>query len=160
MGMNLDPLTLCITITTSSVNLTGSGSALLNAAASDIDLDGDGIEDQLFAANYQQDVSSVYHTPWSIGGGLSYHWGKTRFHASAEWYDAVQKFRVLETSDFEAQSSGEILQNRVDHELKSIINYGVGIEIFFREKLNGYASFVTDYSAAVPETGTNMAISF
>ncbi|UCF63668.1 MAG: hypothetical protein JSW33_14070 [bacterium] len=160
MGINLDPLTLGITITTPSLNLTGSGSALLNAAASDVDLDGDGTEDQLFAANYQQDVSSTYHTPFSIGGGLSYKWGKTRVHASAEWFDAVQKFRVLETSNFEAQSSGESLENRVDHELKSIINYGIGIEINFKEKLNGYTSFVTDYSAAVPETRTNLAISF
>jgi hypothetical protein len=160
LGMNLDPLTIGITVTTPSVKLAGSGSALLDAVASDVDLDGDGIEDQLFAANYQQDVSSAFHSPWSIGGGLSYRWGKTRLHASAEWYDAVQKFKILETTDFEAQSSGENVQNRVDHELKSIVNYGLGIEIYFKKKLNGYASFVTDYSAAVPGTETNLSISF
>jgi hypothetical protein len=160
LGMNFDPLTIGITLTTPSVKLAGSGSALLDAVASDIDLNGDGIEDQLFAANYQQNVSSAYHSPWSIGGGLSYRWGKTRLHASAEWFDAVQKFRVLETTDFQAQSTGENLKNRVDHELKSIVNYGFGVEIYFKEKLRGYASFVTDYSAAVPGTETNLAISF
>jgi hypothetical protein len=160
LGMNLDPLSIGITFTTPSVKLAGSGSALLDAVASDVDLDGDGTEDQLFAANYQQDIPSAFHSPWSVGGGLSYRWGKTRLHASAEWYDAVQKFKVLETTDFKSQSSGENVQNRVDHELKSIINYGLGIEIYFKEKLNGYASFVTDYSAAVPGTETNLAISF
>jgi hypothetical protein len=160
LGLNLDPLTVGITLTTPSVTLGGSGSALLDAVASDVDLDGDGDEDQLFAADYQQDVPSSFNSPWSLGAGLSYRWGKTTLHASAEWYDAVQKFRVLETSNFQAQSSGEIVQNRVDHELESIINYGVGIEIYFKKKLNGYASFVTDYSAAVPGTETNLAISF
>lgn len=158
--MNLDPLTVGITVTTPSVSLAGSGSAFLDAVASDVDLDGDGNEDQLFAADYQQDVPSAFNSPWSLGAGLSYRWGKTTLHASAEWFDAVSKFRVLETNDFQAQSSGEIVQNRVDHELKSIVNYGVGLEIMFKERLNGYASFTTDFSAAVPETETNLAISF
>jgi hypothetical protein len=160
LGMNLDPLTIGIIVTTPSMNLAGSGSALLDAVVSDVDLDGDGTDDQLFAADYQQDVPSAFNTPWSIGGGLSYRWGKTRLHASAEWYDAVQKFKVLETIGFKAQSSGENIQNQVDHELESIINYGFGVEVFFKERLQGYASFVTDYSAAVPRTETNLAISF
>ncbi len=157
-GMKLDPFTLGITVTTPGVHITGNGSSLVDVAVSGVK--SDTLGDPIYAANFQQDVSAQYRSPWSVGGGFSWGIGKYRVHFSAEWYDAIKQFEVLETEDFIVQSSGETATNKVDHELQSVINYGVGLEIFFKEKLSGYASFVTDYSAAVPGTQTNLAISF
>jgi hypothetical protein len=159
-GMDLDPLTFGVTVTTPGVNLSGSGSSVVDVASSGYDLDGDGQEDSVFAVDFQQDVPAQFRFPWAIGAGFSYRLGKNRIHFSAEWFDAVKKFDVLETNDFTIQSTGETASNRVDHELQSIVNYGVGLELFFKERLTGYASFVTDFSAAVPGTQTNLAISF
>lgn len=157
-GMKLDPFTFGITVTTPGVHITGSGSSLVDVAVSGVK--SDTLSNPVFAANYQQDVSAQYRSPWSVGGGFSWGIGKHRVHFSMEWFDAVKQFEVLETEDFTIQSSGETASNTVDHELQSVVNYGVGLEIFFKEKLSGYASFVTDKSAAVPGTQTNLAVSF
>lgn len=159
-GINLDRLTFGLTVTTPGVHITGKGSSLVDVAVNGIDLNGNGQEDALFAADYQKDVSAQFHWPWSVGAGFSYRIGKHRVHFSAEWFDAVKKFNVLNTKDFIIQSNGQTTSNIVDNEFRSIINYGVGWEIFFKERLSGYASFITDYSAAVPGTQTNLAISF
>jgi len=157
-GMKLDPFTLGITVTTPGVHITGNGSSLVDVAVSGVK--SDTLSNPVFAANFQQDVSAQYRSPWSVGGGFSCGLGKHRVHFSAEWFDAVKQFEVLETEDFIIQSSEETASNKVDHELQSVVNYGVGLEIFFKEQLSGYASFVTDYSAAVPGTQTNLAVSF
>jgi long-subunit fatty acid transport protein len=44
-------------------------------------------------------------------------------------------------------------------ELDEVLNYGVGVEYAFRERLTFYSSFATDFSAVVPGTETNLSMS-
>jgi len=78
---------------------------------------------------------------------------------SAEWYDAVATFSVLDTEPFLSQGSGETLTNDLTHELKSVTNYGFGVDFFSSESLILSGSFVTDFSARIPETETNLTVS-
>ncbi len=159
LGFNLEPLTFGITMTTPSLNLTGKGSTLTNRSVIGQDTDGDGIEDPEFSSDFQQDVDAKYKSPWSLGAGAAYKTGKSRIHFSLEWFSAVDKYDVLDSRDFQGQSSGETLTNEVTHELESVLNYGIGIEHSFRERLTAYGSFVTDFSAAVEGTDTNLSFS-
>jgi len=68
-------------------------------------------------------------------------------------------FFVLETESFTAQGSGEVLTNDLTQELKSVTNYGFGIDFFSSESLILSGSFVTDFTARVPETETNHSVS-
>lgn len=158
LGCNFSPLSFGLTITTPSVGLFGSGSALYNAAVSGLDLDGDGNPENFLAGNYQEEVESQYHTSWAVGAGAAYRLGKTRIHLSAEWFDAVDQFTVLATKDFVAQSTGDTLSNPLTHELQEVLNYGIGIDFAMREHFTLYGSFATDFSGAVPGTETNLAI--
>lgn len=54
---------------------------------------------------------------------------------------------------------GEAYANQVTHELRSIVNFGLGVEHTYNSRLTGYASFSTNFSAAVPGTDTNLAFS-
>jgi len=155
LGANFDPLTLGLSITTPSLSLSGSGSSLVNLLNS-----GDGSsEETVFMANYQQDVAARHNLPLAVGFGAGYKFGKHRLHVSAEWYNEVASYNVLDTEDFTAQSSGETIIYRVNNELKSVLNYGVGAEFYVTEKLDLFISYITDYSAAVPDTKTNLTVS-
>jgi len=150
MGMNLNPLTLGFTVTTPSVNLFGSGFASTHLFIS-------GVDTETFASNFQDEVKSNYNTPWSVGIGGAYQIEKVKIHVSAEWYDAVDKYFVLDTDPYRTQSSGEIKTNDLTHEATSVINYGIGLDYFANEEFIISGSFVTDFSAQVKNTTTNLS---
>jgi hypothetical protein len=155
MAANFDPLTLGLSITTPDLSISGSGSSLVNLVNT-----GEGSnEETVLIANYQQDVTAHHHMPLSLGIGAGYRLGKHRLHFSAEWYNKVDKYQVLDTKDFTGQSNGETFPNRVDSESNSVLNYGFGLEFYMSEKLNLYFSYITDFSSVVPNTSTNLTVS-
>jgi hypothetical protein len=159
MGFNFNPLTLGFTVTTPSANLLGKGSVGNHFFLIGQDLDGDGRVDNQFASNYQDEVESAYPSSWAVGAGGSYRLGKIRIHLSTEWFDAVEKFDVLKTRDFVAQSSGDTITNELTQELDSVVNYGIGIDLQTGERSNVSLGFVTDFSAHVPGAETNLSAS-
>ena len=159
VGFDLRPLTLGFTVTTPSVNLFGSGSTGNHFFLNGVDLDDDNIEDNIFESNYQEEINSEYKSSWALGFGGSYRFNKLRFHVSGEWFDKVDYYEVLAIQPYTSQSSGEIIQNKVDHELKSVFNYGFGVDYVHSENLTVSLGFVTDYSASVPNTETNLSVS-
>ncbi|MCH7774313.1 MAG: hypothetical protein IH784_07895 [Bacteroidetes bacterium] len=159
MGMNLQPLTLGVTVTTPSINIGGSGSVGTHFFLNGFDTDGDSTNNDEFDSNFQDEIDSEYKSSWAVGIGGGYRIGKFKFHVSAEWYDALEKFFVLDTEPFVSQGSGETLTNDLIHELKSVTNYGIGIDFFSSESLIISGSFVTDFSARIPGTESNLTVS-
>jgi hypothetical protein len=158
IGFNFSPLTFGLTMTMPSLNLFGSGSALVNTGIVGFDVNGDGAGDEIVAGSYQEDVASRFSSPLAVGVGGAYRFGKTKFHFSAEWFDTVDKFTVLDTKNFVAQSTGDTISAKLTHELDKVLNYGIGIEHSFGEHTTGFGSFVTDFSGAVSGTTTNLSI--
>jgi hypothetical protein len=155
IGANFDPLTLGLSITAPSLSISGSGSSLINLINS-----GESGDDQTaFMANYQQEVAAEHHLPLSIGIGAGYGIGKHRIHVSAEWFDKVERYRILDTTPFNAQGNGEQIDYQVENELKSVINYGIGAEFYVNESLDLFISYISDLSAAIPNTTTNLTVS-
>ena len=148
IGINLNPLTMGLTITSPSVNIFGSGSVGTHLFVS-------GTDTNRFASNYQDDVKSEYKTSWSAGFGAAYRLGDFKLHFSAEWYDAVNNFYVLDTEPYESQSSGVVLTNDLTYQAKSVINYGIGLDYFAADSLIFSASFGSDYSAKSDEVQTD-----
>lgn len=158
-GFNFQNLTFGLTLTTPSLNIAGTGSVGSHLFLNGIDRNNDGTNDNIFSSNFQDEVPSEYQSSWAAGFGAGYSTGKFKFHFSTEWYNAVSKFAVLDTQPFSSQSSGETLTNDLTHELKSITNYGFGMDFFSSENLIFSGSFVTDFSARVPDTETNFSVS-
>ncbi len=159
IGFNFQPLTLGLTVTTPSINIGGSGSVGTHFFLNGIDTDGDGTNNNEFDSNFQDEVDSEYKSSWAVGIGGGYKIGKFKIHVSAEWYDALAKFFVLDTEPFVSQGSGETLTNDLTHEFKSVTNYGFGIDFFSSESLILSGSFATDFSARIPGTETNLTVS-
>jgi hypothetical protein len=150
LGFNLNPLTLGVTVTTPSLNLFGTGSVGTHLFVS-------GIDTNMFNSNYQEEVKSEFNSSWAAGIGCAYRLGKTIFHLSAEWYDAISRFNVLDTEPYESQSSGETLTNDLTHEAKSLINFGLGMDYFASDSLIFSLSVTSDFSAYVDNTTSNLA---
>lgn len=150
LGLNFNPLTLGLTVTSPSLNLFGSGSVGTHLFVS-------GIDTTVFDSNYQDDVKSNFNSSWAIGIGGAYKFWEIKLHLSAEWYNAIKKYYVLDTAPYISQSSGELLTNDLTHEAKSIINFGVGLDYFAEEGLIFSFSVTSDYSAYVKNTTTNLA---
>lgn len=150
LGLNLNPLTLGITATTPSLNIFGTGSVGTHLFVS-------GIDTNRFESNYQEEVESKFNSSWAIGFGGAYKLGNVKLHLSAEWYDAISKFYVLDTQPYVSQSSNEALTNDLTHEAKSVINFGLGMDYFATDSLIFSLSLTSDFSAYVENTTTNLA---
>ena len=159
LAIDISPLTLGVTLTTPSINLFGTGSTYVTTQSSMVDVNGDGIPDPIFVADYQQDLASAYRSSWALGLGASYQLDQFRIDLSAEWYAAVSRFNIMEPSPFTGQSTGVRYQNSFSASLDPVLNVGVGVEFDAGEHISWYASIITDNSGATSGAGGNFAVS-
>ena len=75
-GADLGDWQVGVSVTTPSVNIAGSGTITLDEILLDQDLNGDG-QFQTFIRADQQDVPSLYKSPFSFGAGASRQFGAT-----------------------------------------------------------------------------------
>ncbi|MBT8379015.1 MAG: hypothetical protein KJN64_07285 [Ignavibacteria bacterium] len=150
IGIDLSPLTLGLTLTSPSLSITGSGSVGTHTFLS-------GVDSTIFQSNYQDDVKAEYKNPLSVGVGGAYQFGKFNLHLSAEWFDKIDSYIVLDSEPYVSQGSGEQLINDLTHEAKSIINYGLGLDYIINKEFFISAGFTTDFSAKIRNTNTNLS---
>ncbi len=158
LAFDFDRITLGLTLTPPSLKLYGRGSSGINITVVRQDMDGDGTNDNYLATDFKDGLDCNYHTPLSVGMGLTFKFKNLRLYGSAEWFDRVDRYDVLDGEYFAALSSSDTLPNKVTHELDSVLNFGIGIECTFRKNLKTYSSFTTDFSARTPGTDTNLSI--
>ena len=152
---------LGLNVTTPSVALWGSGSAGTNNAEIAQNIDTSGNPDLPFVeVDFQDGVSADYQSPLAIGAGAAYQLGATKLYASAEWFDRVDPYRVLDTQPFVGQTSGDTLIFNVVADADPVLNWGIGVEHNINERTGLYGSFATDYSSAAPESEANTTITF
>jgi hypothetical protein len=145
---------LGLTFTTPSVRLFGKGDASYTRSAVGADLGGGPSVD--VSVQHQEDLESHYHSPWSVAVGGAYRRGASTFHATAEWFDAVAPFDVLDTSVFASDPAAASLVSRLRQKAKSVVNFGVGYERKVSERLAVYGAFTTDFTFNDKEdSGTN-----
>jgi hypothetical protein len=134
------PLTAGLTFTTPSLHVTGWGEIGESVSAF-------GPDTTTLAATTQTDLPAEYKSPLSVGGGLGLRLGATRLVASAEWFDAIDPYVVLQGEDYLAQEPEEVRSINVVQSADQVFNWGVGVQHSFSERTTAYASFYTDRSA-------------
>jgi hypothetical protein len=161
IGFTFDyrPISFGFTFTTPSLNIFGDGSTFINVGGIEIDTSGSGSSYTSLASNYQEKLAAYYRSPLSIAVGAAYRFHHTSLYFTLEWFNSVSRFKVLETENFIAQTSGELWKTDFSHELKSIINFGFGVQHEFHKKLSIYGSVFTDRSAKIPGSDTRFSIS-
>jgi len=141
LGMSFarGPVTAGVTVTTPSLRISGSGKVGLDRAMF-------GTDTTALAASVQPDLAANYRSPLSVGGGASLRLGRTRFHGSAEWFDAIAPYEVMQGQDFVAQLPPDTVAVDVVQAMDEVVNWAVGIEHAFSPRLSAYLSYATDRS--------------
>jgi hypothetical protein len=153
LTFDYDPLTFGFTVTTPSINLFGKGSVFNNYSF----INSDGTPGSVLVSNYQKDLSTNYKSPLSLAAGASYTFGDTEFHCTLEWFNSVDSYEVIDAEPFTGQTTGETYSPEIYTGLKSVFNWGIGVQHTFNERFSIYGSFITDKSALDTERGTRLA---
>jgi hypothetical protein len=105
-----------------------------------------------YVLNNQSGLSQTHKTPWSVGIGTGIRVGKRSLvHLSAQWYSAIPQYTLLESETFRGQSDDLEYKLTVVDELGSVINYGIGLEVYINEHFSLFGSYATDFSAVQSE---------
>jgi hypothetical protein len=144
-----------LNVTTPSLGLFGWGSAGYTLSFIGLDADGNGVPDPpLLSSQTGEDLDARYKSSWAIGGGFAWYRGSTRWHASAEWFAPVDRFTVLDLPQ-----QDEDFQLVLSQQLKSVVNFGLGLEHDFGNGTIVYGAAYTDFSASVGDPEINVAVS-
>jgi hypothetical protein len=152
IGIDLDPLTLGVAVTTPNLEIYGRGDATYNSTTVGVDRDGDNTPENAFETDVQKDVTANYKSTLSIGAGAAYATHRTRLNLSAEWFAAVDGYDALELDPFVSQTTGEVVERSLRQRRDDVFNVAVGIEHELAEKSVGYLGFRTNNSSFNPES--------
>ncbi len=136
-----------LTATTPSLSVVGQGRVLANASSLEQGLDTVSGQDPVFAAAYREGLKARYQSPWSLGLGAAYGFGKSRLHLSGEYYGKNPEFTIMDGGEAIAQSSGDSVSLVLTDQQDDVLNAGLGYRYQFSERVTGYVSFRTDLSS-------------
>ncbi len=141
--------------TTPSVSLGGNGTSYRDLTIMNGDLDDDGYPDSLVASDRQDDLDAEWRSPMSFAAGVEYAaTNTTNLGVSVEWFLKKDHYSVMNADprDFVRPSgvypgmTSDAFLN-VGYESDSVFNVGAAIEQVLTDKVTGYLSFRTDFSA-------------
>jgi len=157
VSFQLGKVMLGLSLTTPSVNLFGSGSASVVLSKSNTDSLLGNYPD--LSSNYQDELPTNYKSPLSIGIGAAYYWDNTVLYFSAEWFNKVNDFLVMEPENFVGQSTSKIYNYNINYSLRSVFNFGFGLKYMFNENFIYYGGITTDKTAYNPDSHNPFVLS-
>jgi hypothetical protein len=105
--------------------------------------------DNVLESSLQGGRPVEWKTPWAFGAGVGWTTGAWQLHAAAEYYDAVPRHLLMESSDTVfGQSTGQPIEYSVFEEREAVLNGGIGLRWSSSDEVSIFASVVTNNSAA------------
>lgn len=141
-----------ITVTTPSIDLSGSGDYYFNGS-----LIGTSAE-PILISGIEEEVSAFYRSPFSIAAGASYRFEKTALYFSTEYFNKVNKFTVMSIKEPDIQTGNLDINYGLEHKLESVLNFGVGVEQKITDLVSLYGSFVTDFSGVSSNSDSDLTL--
>ena len=148
LGWERDRWGLGLTVTTPGLKLWGSGEETISRTLVGQAELPDGSLPTEIAVDFQDDLPSMYNSPWSIAAGAAYSVSEaTRAHFSVEWFDSNRR-TILDADPFVPQTGGAPIDPSVNLAMNGLVNAALGVEHVVNDKLTTYGSFRTDFSGA------------
>jgi hypothetical protein len=146
VAIDLRPLTLGAAVTTPSINLFGTGRVLRNDGITELDASDSSVTNEL-EANFQDGIPSEYNSGAAVAVGAAFRLKATTLYTTAEWFNAVGRYTILKAGSFVGQTTGDTLSSDLTHELRSVVNWGIGLQHEFSEGFQAYGALFSDQSA-------------
>lgn len=142
-----EKINLGLTITTPKINLFGDGSTIYEDFVSNVDsINSEPVGDK-YIENYQDDLEVKLKSPWAIGLGIAIKLPHSTVHLSSEWYSSINKYTVMEADQIVGQVPNDSIDFILTEDLRSVLNFGLGYEHRFSEKIEIFVSAATDFTA-------------
>jgi len=142
-----DHFTLGLNLTTPRWQAAGSGSIKYDDFLANV-VSAEGPLEDLLTSSVQRGLPVTVHSPWAVGGGLSWSTGRWTLYGAGERYAGVDRYAVIAAQPFAGQSTGDTIRYTVSQKLKPVFNYGVGVAWKRSETFQAYGSLATNLSAA------------
>jgi len=145
-----DRLSAGITVTTPSIGLFGSASAFGNISRIISDTE------PLLLSGIREDLDVSYRSPFSIAIGIAYRIARSRIYISAEYFDHIIPFTVIDGGTTSAAPQTDNLELKFQHNLRQVFNIGLGLQHELTEDVALYTSFSTNNSGFNPDQPSDM----
>lgn len=99
-------------------------------------------ESDVFRYYNFKDLEANRKEPIGISLGIGVPWGKSTLHFKTDWHGGLSEYDRLVIPDADDGTEGFAFTES----LRSVVNFGLGAEVYINEGLNLYASFSTDFS--------------
>lgn len=159
VGADLGSWRAGLTVTTPNIGIHGSGNHAYDESVVAGSFDGSGDSAVQIISSYQEGLRARYHSPTSVAVGVGHTWSSTSLDLSAEWFDGVDRYEVLDIAGFRSADGTELREPQVFDERKSVLNWGLGLERAFSHRVQAYLSFRTDESAAASKGEDRLTVS-
>lgn len=146
MAATFEKWLLGLTIKTPMARLSGKGNYSYEEYFSSIP----GLNDKVetYTTSNQESLEVKSKSPWAVGIGITRLIGKNKIHLSTEWYSGVSKYTLMQAQDHLSQSNpANTIGFQLTDEFRSVLNAGIGAELYISEHVSGFASFSTDFSS-------------
>lgn len=104
-----------------------------------------GDANDIFSYQSFDDIEALRKVPLGISIGAGVSMGKNTLHLKMDWHNKIDEYDRLKIPVID-EDLGDMKSFVFKDELRSVINFGVGAEIYINSKYNAYASFSTDFS--------------
>ena len=127
-----------LTVTTPDVQVYGQGE-IGGGASFTSNSPGDSL---VSLAGTQKGVPARFKYPLAVGAGLGVPLGKAVIHASAEWFNALDRYEMVSGEPIEAVvPPGASISQVLPQEMSSVLNWGLGLEYGLKTDLRLFGSF-------------------
>ncbi len=155
LAYELERFNLGLTVTTPMLNVMNDGEYDYQFYFSGISVS---TSNDAYGNSYQEDLKVKKKSPYSIGAGAEYHVGSGQIFASVEYFGGIGRYTLMEAEPHAFQSHPDSVVNfSLVDQLDPVFNGAVGVSWKFSEHVTSYASFSTDFSAAISNTTSFIA---
>ena len=100
----------------------------------------------VFTYNNFDNLNSKRKYPLGISVGSGIPVKKHILHLNLSWNAKVDNYSKIDIPPLQSETEDDLPNLVFDEELKSIVNFGIGAEVYFSDQLNFYGSISSDYS--------------
>ena len=155
ISFDYEPMSFGFTLTTPNVDFYGTGKAFFNRNVTNVDTGNGG--ESVIVTDYVEGIKPKHNSPLSLAAGWAYRFRRSAIHLGTEWFAPLSQYDVMDAGLSE-MVGGTLLSRRLTDELGSVVNFGMGLEHTFNERISYFGSLRTDFSAYVRESDANLAI--
>lgn len=134
-----------LTVNTPVINVFGEGNYQYEEFFSGIP--GEIEKEDEYITSKQDGLPAKLRSPWAVGVGFTFPVLKSKLHLSSEWYSGIPEYTLLEAREHYSQSNGDTINFKLIDDLNSVLNFGIGTELYLNEKMSFFLSFSTDFAA-------------